>query len=56
MPTASTIVDGQVLQFPYQLNVSGAAGVTEGKLYLYEQVNGEYKQLGMYQLTFEKAE
>lgn len=55
-PTATQIVDNQVLTFPYQLNITGASGVGTGELYLYEQVNGEYTELGHYNITFEKAE
>lgn len=55
-PTATQVVDNQVLTFPYQLNITGASGVSAGELYLYEQVNGEYMELGHYNITFEKAE
>ena len=57
VPTASTVVDGQQLTFPYQLDIIGAPGVTEGTLYLSEQqADGSYQELGHYPLTFEKAE
>ena len=56
-PTASLIVDGQQLTFPYQLDITGAPGVAEGTLYLSEQQSdGSYQELGHYPLTFEKAE
>lgn len=55
-PKASTVVDGQNVTFPYQLDISGAEGVTSGTIYLYEQVNGDYQQLGTYTVTFKKAE
>ncbi|MDO5134435.1 MAG: Stk1 family PASTA domain-containing Ser/Thr kinase [Eubacteriales bacterium] len=55
-PTASVVVDGQQLTFPYQLDVTGAPGVSEGTLYLSEQVGGSYQELGHYLITFEKAE
>ncbi|MDO4306411.1 MAG: Stk1 family PASTA domain-containing Ser/Thr kinase [Eubacteriales bacterium] len=55
-PTATLITENQVLTFPYQLDITGASGVSTGKLYLSEQVNGEYKELGLYNITFEKAE
>ena len=55
-PKASTVVDGENITFPYQLDVSGAEGVTSGTIYLYEQVNGDYQQLGTYTVTFKKAE
>ena len=54
-PKASTILDGQNVNFPYQLDVTGADGVTTGTIYLYEQVNGDYKQLGTYTVTFKEA-
>ena len=55
-PKASTVIDGQNITFPYQLDISGAEGVTSGTIYLYEQVNGNYQQLGTYTVTFKKAE
>lgn len=54
--TATQIVENQVLTFPYQLDITGTPGISTGKLYLYEQVDGEYKELGLYNITFEKAE
>ena len=57
VPTASTVVGGQQLTFPYQLDITGAPGVAEGTLYLSEQQSdGSYQELGHYPLTFEKAE
>ncbi len=55
-PTAMQVVDNQVLTFPYQLDITGVSGVSTGELYLYEQVNGEYRELGHYNISFEKAE
>ena len=56
-PKASSIVEGQQLTFPYQLDITGAPGVAEGTLYLSEQQSdGSYQELGHYPLTFEKAE
>lgn len=46
---------GQNVNFPYQLDVTGADGVTTGTIYLYEQVNGDYQQLGTYTVTFKEA-
>ncbi len=54
-PQATTIVDGEQLTFPYQLDLTGAAGVTEGTLYLSELINGEYVDLGHYTITFEQV-
>ena len=56
-PTATSVVDGQQITFPYQLDITGAPGVAEGTLYLSEQQSdGSYQELGHYPLTFEKAE
>lgn len=55
-PKASTIIDGQNISFPYQLDISGAEGITSGTIYLYEEVDGDYQQLGTYTVTFKKAE
>ncbi|HJB16975.1 MAG TPA: Stk1 family PASTA domain-containing Ser/Thr kinase [Candidatus Blautia excrementipullorum] len=53
---STSIVDGQSLEFPYQLDITGIPGVSQGTLYVYELINGSYQQLGSYPLTFEKAE
>ncbi|MDO4650867.1 MAG: protein kinase [Eubacteriales bacterium] len=53
---ASMIVDGKVLEFPYQLDIKGISGVSEGTLYISELVNGAYQELGTYLLKFEKVE
>lgn len=55
-PKASIIIDGQNISFPYQLDISGAEGVTSGTIYLYEEMDGDYQQLGTYTVTFKKAE
>ena len=56
-PQVSVIVEGQVLEFPYQLDITGAPGVTEGTIYLYEEVGEEDYQLeGQYPVTFEEVE
>ena len=55
-PTASTILDGQTVEFPYSLDGTGAPGVSEGTICLYEEINGVYQKLGDYSVTFEKAE
>lgn len=53
---ATNIVDGQSLTFPYKLDITGAPGVSQGTLCVYEMIDKEYQQLGSYPLTFEKAE
>lgn len=38
-----TVIDeGDTITFPYLLQCDGAEGVTDGTVYLYEQINGEY--------------
>lgn len=54
--SATTVVDGQALTFPYTLDITGAPGVSEGTLYLSEQINGSYQELGHYSIAFTKAE
>ena len=55
-PSASVILEGQTLQFPYTLDITGAPGVSQGTLYLSEEINGTYQKLGEYSITFAKAE
>ena len=55
-PTASVVLEGQTIEFPYDLDITGASGVSEGTLYLSEQINGTYQELGNYSITFAKAE
>ena len=51
---ATMIVDGEVLEFPYQLNIVGKSGVSSGELHVSEIINGEPKKLGHYPLTFQE--
>ena len=55
-PTASVVLEGQTIEFPYDLDITGAPGVSEGTLYLSKQINGTYQELGNYSITFAKAE
>lgn len=55
-PTASVVLEDQTIQFPYDLDITGVPGISEGTLYLSEQVNGTYQELGNYSITFAKAE
>ena len=55
-PTATLILENQVLTFPYQLDITGSPGISEGTVYLYEQVDGDYKELGHYTIEFKKVE
>lgn len=52
---ATTIVEGETLEFPYQLNIVGEQGIGEGDLRISEEIGGSYQELGYYPLTF-KAE
>ena len=54
--TSTQVVDGEKLTFPYTLDITGAPGVGAGTLYVSEQINGTYQQLGQYPITFQKAE
>lgn len=53
---ASIVLQGQKVEFPYKLDITGASGISEGTLYLYEEIDGEYVELGHYGISFEKAE
>lgn len=55
-PVASTAVDGKQLEFPYQLDIEGVPGLTEGVLYLSELVGSDYVELGHYTIKFEQVE
>lgn len=55
-PQASTVVDGKQVEFPYQLDLTGIPGVTEGTLYLYELIGSDYVELGHYPIKFEQVE
>lgn len=51
-----TLVDGDTVEFPYALDITGEPGMAEGTLYLSELVDGEYQDLGHYPLTFKKVD
>ncbi len=55
-PTSSMVVDGEMLVFPYQLDLTGTPGVAQGTIFIYEQRDGSYVGLGHYSITFEKVE
>ena len=55
-PTVTMIVDEQQVQFPYKLDITGAPGVAEGTIVLYEKIDNQYQKLGNYTITFEKVE
>lgn len=54
--TATMVVDGKTVTFPYDLDLVGAPGISTGTLVMYEQINGTYEKLGNYSITFEKVE
>ena len=54
VPKASVISEGTSLQFPYQLDITGVPGVAEGTLYLSEEVQGSYQNIGEYSITLRK--
>lgn len=55
-PSVTLILEGQTLTFPYKLDITGAVGISEGTLYISEQIDGSYQDLGSYSITFKKAE
>ena len=55
-PSVTLVLEGQTLTFPYKLDLTGASGVSEGTLYVAEQIDGSYQDLGSYNITFKKAE
>lgn len=44
----TTLMEGQLIEFPYVLQVEGATGVETGTVYLYEMVDGSYVERGHY--------
>ena len=55
-PQVSTVMDGKQVEFPYQLDLTGAPGVEDGTLYLYELIGSDYVELGHYPIKFEQVE
>ena len=51
----TTVLDGQTVAFPYDLDITGVEGVSSGILYLSEKIGDDYIQLGSYPLTFERV-
>ena len=54
--TVTTIAEGSSVQFPYQLDLTGLAGVPDGVVYIYEMIDGSYQMLGKYSITFNKVD
>ena len=54
-PVSTLIIDGEVLSFPYQLDLTGIPGVDTGYMHLSEMVDGTYTQLGTYTITFKQV-
>ena len=44
------------LEFPYLLQITGAEGVSDGLIYLYEQVGDEYEPRVTWPVTFEEPD
>ena len=53
---ATVVAEGQALEFPYKLDITGNSGISTGTLYCSELVNGVYQELGHYTIEFKKAE
>lgn len=49
------ILSDETISFPYTLNVTGEAGVSSGKVYMYELVNGTYKMRCNWPVTFTQS-
>ena len=54
--TVTTITEGTVLEFPYQLDLTGIPGVEEGKVMIYEMIDGSYQAKGQYTITFSRVD
>lgn len=50
-----TIVEGASIAFPYELKTTGAAGVSSGKVHLYESVNGNYVIRANWEVPFSES-
>lgn len=50
-----TIAEGVSIAFPYELKTSGAAGVSTGKVHLYEQVNGSFIIRANWEVPFSES-
>lgn len=51
----TTILEDQVITFPYTLDLKGADGVANGKVYMYELVSGTYKLRCNWPITFTQS-
>lgn len=51
----STIIEDTVITFPYTLDLKGADGVSNGKVYMYELVSGTYKLRCNWPITFTQS-
>lgn len=48
----TNILEAGTISFPYELNITGASGVTSGKVLMYEMVSGTYKLRCNWPVTF----
>lgn len=55
-PSVETIMEGKKVDFPYQLDITGEPGLSEGTLYLYELTGSDYVELGHYTISFQKVD
>lgn len=55
-PSVETVMEGKKVEFPYQLDITGEPGISEGTLYLYELSGSDYVELGHYTISFEKVD
>lgn len=53
--TSTIFYEGGAISFPYELNLTGAANVSTGKVYMYEMVNGSYKLLCNWPIEFKQS-
>ena len=53
--TKNTLSEGRSLNFPYTLSVQGQTGLSEGTVYLYENVNGNYVMRANWTVPFAAA-
>lgn len=53
--TQSTILEGETISFPYELNVTGASGISTGTVYMYELVSGTYRLRCNWPVTFSES-
>ena len=48
-------MEGDTITFPYELKCQGASGVDNGKVHLYEMVNGSYVIRANWEVPFTES-